>query len=158
MIDRQFFGEGVNLGLDIISRIYTLPLLIIRGIAGPFPWVNTDMDIIWVHRDAMFDYAFHVFQLAIFLIIASRWEYASNKDDFLFLTAILFWLTGIIAAGVHTAYIVVAMPFILPIAFELNKEIGLYIFTSLGLFIVFNVLYLSSGLHGSSVLIGVTGY
>ena len=158
LIDRQFFGDGVNFGLDIIYRIYTLPLLIIRGIAGPFPWVNTDIDFIWAHRDAMFDYAFHVFQLAIFIVIASRWEYASNKDDFLFLTAILFWLTGIIATGVHTAYIVIAMPFILPIAFELNKNIGVYIFTSLGLFIVFNVLYLSSGLNGSSVLIGVTGY
>ena len=151
-------GQGFYSELNIIQRILTLPLLSIRGIAGPFPWVNKDMIFIGAHKDTMFDYAFHVFQLAIFLIIGSRWKNISYKDDFLFLTAIIFWLTGIIATGVHTAYVVVAMPFFLPIAFELNKKFGLYIFTSLGLFIAFNALYLFSELSGSRVLQGITGY
>ena len=138
-------GDTINIG----SRVITIPLLIIRGIAGPFPWVDID---------DLFNYAFHVFQLAIFIVIGSNYKNIRKNDGFLFLTAVFFLLIGILAVGVHTAYLAVAMPFLLPIAFSMKKNINLYICISLAFFIVFNILYLASGLHGNGILLGTTGY
>jgi hypothetical protein len=136
------------------TRLASIPLLILRGIAGPFPWTEWSGNI---ELTSFYDYAFHVCQLAAFLVLARNWRSVIQKVDVLLFSAVLLWVMGIIASGVHTAYLAVAMPFYLPAVFSTKDRLGVKLIISLAIFVGANAFFMLSGLHGSGLITNTTG-
>jgi len=135
-------------------RLMTSPLLVLRALAGPFPWfVGSKYD-----PYVLFDYLFHVFQFAIFLIYIRKWRSIMSNINILTYSAAIFWFFGFIAGGVHTAYLVVATPFVLPPVLNTGATLWKYVLLSALFFAAANVLYVSVGLVGSGLVLGTTGY
>ncbi|WP_136514300.1 hypothetical protein [Geomonas edaphica] len=149
------FGRHQTLQNGFWARFATIPLLIVRGIAGPFPWINPSGSF---EMDYFPDYIFHVCQLAVLLVLMRNWRSILLNSDVLILNSIMLWFIGVLAVGVHTAYLAVAMPFILPVTFKANDHLWTKFIISLFLFIGGNALYLLTGLQGSGLLIKTTGY
>lgn len=142
--------EGFGFVLD---RIFSLPLLFLRALAGPFPWFSSSFNYYTI-----FDYLYHVFQLAVLLVIINRWRDCLKNFDLLVLSGACFWLFALVAHGVHTAYLAVAIPFLLPMVFSSCQNFKKYLLMSFLIFCFLNTLYLLSGLHGSGFIMKATGY
>jgi hypothetical protein len=139
---------------NMLFRLLVSPLLLLRALAGPFPWFVGSKFNLFV----IFDYLFHVFQFALFLIFIIKWRMILSRINILTYSAAIFWLFGFIAGGVHTAYLAVAAPFILPPILDTGANIWKFILISAFFFIVANVLYVSVGLTGSGLILDTTGY
>lgn len=146
-------------GLDnFLQRIMNFPFLLLRAIFGPFPWFASGTTSQSAIEFRLFDYAYHVLQLAFLIVVASNWRAIFQKLDILILTFFGLWFVGIVAHGVHTAYLAVALPFIFPFVFEIAKNMKNYIFISSVFFLLANIIYVASGLAGRGLIIGITGY
>jgi hypothetical protein len=135
-------------------RLLTSPLLVLRALAGPFPWfVGSKYDTY-----VLFDYLYHVFQFAIFLIYVFNWRLVNSRITILTFSAATFWVFGFLGGGVHTAYLVVAAPFVLPPVLNAQAAMGKYLLISFICFALANAFYVSTGLVGSGYILGTTGY
>jgi len=135
-------------------RLLTSPLLVLRALAGPFPWFFGGNYSSYL----LCDYLYHVFQFAMFLIIVKKWKVIVARLNILTYSAVFFWVSAFIAGGVHTAYLAVAAPFMLPPVLDTGANIWKYLVISAVCFIVANVVYVSAGFTGSGLVLGVTGY
>ena len=133
-------------------RLAILPLQLLRALAGPFPWQNLDSTYV------LFDYAFHVVQFAVFMIVVMRWRQIMKNVNILTYSAASFWFCALISGGVHTAYLAVAFPFIMPAVLDTGASFGRYLLVSIMCFAVANIAYVSVGLVGSGLVLKVTGY
>jgi hypothetical protein len=138
-----------------MQRALVLPLLVLRGVAGPFPWIQMDGTYDFDH---LFDHAYHVFQLALFFTVVRHIREILRNLNVLLLVASSLWLIAIMASGVHTAYIAIAVPFAFPAIFEAERRFGWQIVISVGIFIIANLLYVAIGLHGAGAVLNRTGY
>lgn len=154
VISNEYFFLYGNLLSNIIDRIVEIPLLFIRAVMGPFPWIiQTEFDIY-----TCFDYAFHVFQFAIFIVVFKYVKYFFFEVDIMFIYGVALWCLGLVATGVHTAYLAVGIPFILPKVFSVKKNISSELAISAAVFVFLNSVYILSGLQGSGLLMNMTGY
>ena len=136
------------------SRLLMSPLLLLRALAGPFPWfVGSKYD-----TAVLFDYIFHVFQFAVFLIYVAKWRIIKSRITLLTYAAAIFWVFGFIAGGVHTSYLAVSAPFVLPPVLDTGASFWKYLLVSVLCFVIGNVAYISLGLVGSGYVLGTTGY
>jgi hypothetical protein len=141
-------------GTYLSSRIILVPLLILRALAGPFPWFfGGNFDLY-----NLCDYAFHLLQFAVFLIYAVHWRSILKRMNILHYAAAIFWVMAFIAGGVHTAYLAVAFPFVLPPILSTGTSVWKYAVISAACFVLGNVLWLSFGLGGSGLVLRTTGY
>ena len=136
------------------SRVVLVPLLVLRALAGPFPWFNGGQ----VNPYVVFDYLFHLVQFALFLIYLVHWRIILSRANILTYSAAIFWFMAFISGGVHTAYLAVAFPFLLPPVLDTGASLGKYLLFSGAGFLVANVLWISFGLAGSGLVLGTTGY
>lgn len=144
--ERQTGGLG--------SRVIMLPLLVLRALAGPFPWfVGGKFD-----PYVLCDYLFHVLQFAVFLAYLRNWRQILWRTTLLTYSAAIFWGVGLIAGGVHTAYLAVAFPFVLPVVLDSGARLRGYLQVSAAFFALANVAYVALGLSGSGLVLGTTGY
>ncbi len=141
-------------GSFLSFRLLVFPLLILRALAGPFPWFFTEVFDLYT----VFDYAFHVFQLAILIILVLNWRAVLARANILTYCAMVFWGIAVLAGGVHTAYLAVAAPFCIPLAVNTEYKLWKFLVFAASLFIAFNFLYYLSGLQGSHWIMGITGY
>jgi hypothetical protein len=146
--------QGQVSGGSMSFRLLTSPLLLLRALAGPFPWFVGSK----YNTHVLFDYLYHVFQFAIFSIYVLRWRQIKSRINILTYSAAIFWVFGFIAGGVHTAYLAVGTPFVLPSVLDTGANIWKYILISAVCFLVANVVYISLGLAGSGLVLGTTGY
>jgi hypothetical protein len=140
------------------SRLLFMPLLILRAIIGPFPWFGV-ADAEGIARFIpMFDYGFHVIQLAVLVILAcNRREFWSGLD-ICRAAFILIALAAVVAPGVHTAYLAVGLPFLFPFLMSLRISFAKYILGALSAFVIINALYVVLGLRGIGIAQEYTGY
>lgn len=139
---------------DYTLRILTFPLLVLRALAGPFPWFVGSSFNFYV----FFDYIYHVLQLSIFLILIVNFKRIIQRANILFYTGVIFWLIGVYAIGVHTAYLAVGFPFVLPAILSTDSNLFKYFFISAMCFIFFNAGYILLNLTGSGLIMNITGY
>jgi hypothetical protein len=144
--------ESHTTGNYLSGRILLVPLLALRALAGPFPWSLGN------GPSVMFDYAFHVLQFAVFLVMVGKWRSLPGNLNLLSYAAGLYWVVSFLAGGVHTAYVAVAFPFLLPAVLSTGVSLGKPLLASLACFAVANVVYIALGLAGSGLVLGVTGY
>ena len=136
------------------SRFILLPLLALRALAGPFPWfVGAKFEL-----PVIFDYLFHVLQFAVFLMYVINWRSILSRVNILTYSAALFWVLAFVSGGVHTAYLAVAFPFVLPPVLNTGGSLGKNLLISSVCFLVGNLAYISLGLVGSGLVLGTTGY
>lgn len=138
-------------GESLSHRLLVSPLLVLRALAGPFPWFFEENSGL-----RLFDYLFHVMQLGVFLICVTNFR----RIGFNLLTysAAIFWTLGFMGGGVHTAYLAVAYPFVLPSVLNTGASLPRYLLISGALFVVANTAYILSGLSGSGLIMNLTGY
>jgi len=135
-------------------RLITFPLLVLRALAGPFPWlVGSAYDTY-----TLFDYLYHVLQFALFLIYVVKRKTILKRINILTYAGVLFWVIGFIAGGVHTAYLALAFPFVIPQVLDTETSLLKYFLISAVCFVISNIIYISLGLVGSGFVIGTTGY
>lgn len=149
----MIFYRYNNVGEFSLQRLMVLPLLVIRALAGPFPWFGSNFELYII-----FDYLYHVIQLAVFIMLIKNYRFILTNLNLLFFVSSAIWFSGIIAWGVHTAYLAVAMPFLLPVVLAGNDRSWPSIVVSIMIFISGNAIYFISGLHGSGMLMNATGY
>ena len=147
-----------NLLAELPWRVLSFPLLLIRALVGPFPWgmfVGASFEEIGY---SLFDYMYHVLQLGLLVMLVRNIKQIRHKVDLLVILWLGIWIAGVLARGVHTAYLAVAAPFIMPVVFESETRIGASLLLALGIFIFLNAVYVLSGWWGGGFLIGLTGY
>ena len=138
----------------LMFRLLVMPLLVLRALAGPFPWfVGSGYDTY-----VLFDYFYHVFQFALFLMFVLNWRQIMSRVTILTYSGAVFWVAGFIAGGVHTAYLALAAPFLVPQAIGTGASLWKFLAISAVCFAIANVVYVSLGLTGSGLVLGVTGY
>jgi hypothetical protein len=148
--------EGLVRSDNISFRLLTLPLLILRALAGPFPWFLGVGKYFTYYN--LFDYLYHVVQFAMFLIFIANYRYILARANTLIFAAAIFWVLGFIAGGVHTSYLAVASPFAVSPILNTGANVWKYVLISAICFILANVVYVSMGLAGSGLVLGTTGY
>lgn len=135
-------------------RILFFPLLVLRGVVGPFPWFVGARFNLYV----LCDYLFHVLQLAVIFKLVRNLREITGRLNMMSYATVVFWASGCLALGVHTAYLAVAFPFLAPNAFEGKGKLRYYLPLSLVLFAIVNLTYVTLGLSGSGLVTGTTGY
>ena len=154
------FGHHVMV-TELPHRGFMLPLLFIRGVMGPFPWFQIfDKGIVDYQYmpEAFLQSVFNMaLMLTVFPLAWHDWK-RDKKIDPAFLFGLLFLLSGLLAAGVHSGYVSLGMIFFMPMA----SRAGLKKFTRcLGgtalFFLGANIGYWLLGLKGSAILQGITG-
>lgn len=138
---------------DPLKRIISFPLLVLRGLAGPFPWQYN-----YENSFVFFDYFYHVFQFSVMLLFLKYSKISSKIVNPVFLTFFLFWFLGTMAIGVHTAYLAVSLPFLILITPLRMIELSKYFIVILFIFIIVSLLYSISGFYGRGLIIKSTGY
>ena len=141
-------------GSFLSLRLLVFPLLILRALAGPFPWFFTEVFDLYT----LFDYAFHVFQLAILIIFVLNWRAVIAHTNILTYSALVFGGLAVMAGGVHTAYLAVAAPFCIPLAINTEYKLWKFLVFAALIFTVFNFLYYLTDLQGSHWILDITGY
>ena len=154
------FGKHVVTSY-IPHRTIMLPLLFIRGVMGPFPWFQ-------IFDKGIVDYQYmpeaflqSVFNVALLLtVVPLAWHdwKGSKKIDPSFLFGSLFFLSGLLAAGVHSGYVSLGMIFFMPLASRAGLgKFKKCLWGSTIFFLVANMGYWLLGLKGLSILHGITG-
>lgn len=140
----------------VLGRLMYFPILFARAVLGPFPWFNElPAMMFW---DRIFEFAFHVLQLAVFLGIARHYRRFLQAPDMNVYAFLLFFGTAMLAPGTHTAYLSVGLPFAFARLFSFVRNFSLYLIASLFLFVIFNVLFFVFGFSGQGFSSSITGY
>lgn len=156
------FHRHSDADTQVSEKIIYFPLLVFRALAGPFPWFGGDF---WLYT--FFDYLYHAFQLAILFQIAlgiklsnQKFKNIINPKNWQPLPAVgvSIWTFGVFASGVHTAYLALAIPFLLPSVFVNSKYFGLSFVASISLFLTASIIYKALGLEGQGSILNITGY
>lgn len=149
------YKTDFNIG-SLLSRLISLPLLLLRAIFGPFPWLQLDSSILSWERIS--DYGFHVLQLAAFLVVLAKPRSFAKSINPMTLAFAFFFVFAILAPGIHTSYLAISLPFLLPYAITLANGFHRYVALSLVIFLVANALYFAIGLSGLGLVMEITGY
>ena len=131
-----------------------IPLRMLRGIIGPFPWYQIFMVKYWEFLPA--DFLQHVLNLTIYIIVAPGiWrEYKETKriDPNCVLAGLLL-LMAIVNLATHSSYVSIGSVFFLPLACKQGKPknwIVIFLIV-LGVYLMTNLVYWSLGLTGSNL-------
>jgi hypothetical protein len=150
------FSRYSDVAASYGARLVHLPLLLLRAVFGG-PWGFSDETGKPLHYEA-FDYVYHVLQLGVLLaVVGQRKQWLRSLDAASFF-GLLVWCIGAVAVGVHTAYLAVALPFVLPALFDRARNLGRFLFMSGLIFISANAAYWLLGLRGAGLILKETGY
>lgn len=154
-IENLFFFryENTTVAQNPVQRLISFPLLFLRALAGPFPWkFGVENSYLF------FDYFYHVLQFAIFIIVIKKYQLLRLIVSPIFITFFLFWFMGLMAIGVHTAYLAMGLPFLILITPIRTRELSKYFLLTLFVFILISFLYSISGFYGQGLIMNSTGY
>lgn len=141
---------------DILERVVFLPILMLRAVLGPFPWfTELEPHMYWMR---IFDYAFHTIQLAFLICIARNFRHFFHASDLGVYAFLLFFLSSLLAPGIHTAYLSIGLPFIFARIFSLVRDFWRYLLGSLMAFSLFNSLFFILGFSGMGISQSISGY
>lgn len=144
-------GDGY---LDLLSTpiLYQIPIRILKAITGPFPWLQFFQKPLGYEYQPM-EYLTSVFNLSIYIMVIPyviRKLKKSKKLDYCFFMGIMLIFLGLLAWDVHSAYISIGIPFLIPEfsrIYKRNKFIK-SIFISFTLFILLHLVFGISSLRG----------
>lgn len=144
-------------------RLRFLPLLILRGVMGVFPWFQVfDQPPPAAYEFMVPDFLQAVVNLAVFSLalpqLRALWK-ATRSIDPAAVFGLLLFLVGCIAVGVHVAYVSAGMIFLVPVACRCTpaswwRALGL----SFAFFLLANGLYYVLRLKGQGIIQSITGY
>lgn len=147
-------GENYNSGYVNVMSYLALPIKIIFGMIGPFPWTNFFMA---VEANPAFawqlqDYLMGTFQLAYLFALVYRWNIFSFKNlDTMTLMGICIMLSGFISMQMHIGYISEGLIFTLPWFFsQIGIEYKRYLKDSFLVLVFLNIILLVIGNIGLS--------
>ena len=155
----NYFNSNVEEGytsayLGDVS-VLTLPLKIVFGLIGPFPWTQF---VIVREFNASFnfqlrDYLTGVFQIGYLYSIIANWKYLSfKKPDFLTIMGFGIAFSGVMTTMMHIGYISEGLFFTLPWFFSQigakYKNYFLWSFISLVLLNIVTIILGTSGIRG----------
>lgn len=151
--------DGISLA-SFLARGTGLPVRILRGIVGPFPW-NQYIQQVTGYEYQPADYLQHVLNLTIFccaLPLAWKLFRAERKLDLCMILGLGFFLMGVVATGVHSAYVSLGMPLLLPLAVRVGRhEFFKVLMISIMIFLSANLIYVGLGLQGSNFFQVISG-
>lgn len=146
--------------LHLFSPI-TFFVRFIRGLGGPFPWYQVFMGVNGAEYMPA-DFFQALYNLAVFIQVIPLAIRSFNKEkriDATMLLAVLLFLSGIQATGVHMSYVSIGTVFLLPIACQAEpRKWAPTFFALFSLALTANLLYWSLGLTGGNILQSITGY
>ena len=164
----QLFSILWNIGIEQRSlsgeissqKFIYLPLRALRAVMGPFPWWQIfDRPDGYEYMPA--DLAQAVFNVAVMVIIIPecwrQWKRRRSIDPPL-LFGMLFWIGGIVATGVHMAYVSAGIVLLLPIACKGRISWPRAFLFSGSFFFVTNLVYWLTGIYRTGSIMGITGY
>ena len=147
----EYVGSYVNQ-----MSVLALPLKIIFGLIGPFPW--TQFLMVFEGRVAnayqLGDYLLGLFQLGYLFAIVSRWKRFSFKNlDYLTLMGFGIALSGFISNAMHIGYIAEGIYFTIPWFFtQIGSDFKKYLRMSFVFLLSLNlVVIMLGGLNISSL-------
>ena len=136
-----------------IMILLLMPLRLIRGVIGPWPWYQ----ITYVNNAEYLPAEFfqHVLNVAVYLILAKRiyqeWQSSRELYPGIALGAGLL-LMGTMGDGIHSPYVSVGTIFFLPYVCQVSPRIWpRLLLTVLCIFLVGNALYAGLGLTDSGI-------
>ncbi|MBM4026927.1 MAG: hypothetical protein FJ280_16230 [Planctomycetes bacterium] len=155
------FARFEGVGAYGVQRLFVLPFLMLRGIMGPFPWSQVFDDVPgWEFMPV--DFLQHVLNLAVMvcaLPVAYRLWRQDLRMDAGFIFWVMFWMSGVIATGVHSGYVSIGMVFLYPLAAQAgHAKLRSALLVSILFFGACNSLYWLAGLKGSKIIMSITGY
>lgn len=134
--------------------ILALPLKIVMGVIGPFPWTQFMMTFAGRVQNAyqLSDYILGVFQFGFLIAIISEWKHISFRNlDCITIMGFGVALSGFISNAMHIGYIAEGVFFTLPWFFlQVGTKYKKYFRTSFLLLLLLNVLVVAIGGLGIS--------
>ena len=145
---------------DVQVKLVSVPLRLLRAVVGPFPWRQI------VDFPDGYEYmpeAFLVSCLNLAIFVASfRLALYTIRNrlplDPLFGAGVCFLACALLSYGVHVTYVVVGTFFMIPLALSDMNFFKRALGWSFSGFIIANIVYYISGLEGSGLVQGLTGY
>ena len=136
--------------------VLALPIKIIFGLIGPFPWTQFIMTFSGRLQNAyqLSDYILGIFQLGYLIAIFARWSRFSFRDlDYFSLMGFGIALTGFLSLSMHIGYIAEGIFFTLPWFFkQIGTEYRRYFMISFFILVLLNFVVVFTGSLGISNL------
>lgn len=149
MITNDLNNEEYNSGYVNSMSFLALPIKIIFGMIGPFPWTLFPT---LVERNPVFawqlqDYLMGTFQFGYLLCIIFNWKKVSFKNlDVMTIMGLGIMLSGFLTKQLHIGYIAEGIIFTLPWFFsQFGTIYGRYFYYSLIILLALNVLLFITG-------------
>ena len=147
-------GEDYNSGYVNLMSYLALPIKIIFGMIGPFPWTNffKGVEVNPAFAWQLQDYIMGTFQLGyLFAIIFKREKFSFKSLDIMTLMGFGIMLSGFISKQMHIGYISEGLLFTLPWFFsQIGIEYKKYLKYSFAILVLLNVILLVIGNIGIS--------
>ena len=140
--------------MNIFDKIVRFPILLVRSLIGVFPW-NQILDPV-PSREILIQYMLQAPYNITMLYFSLRYILTykvSRTVKSVFLYAILFYLSGVIATENHIDYLSMSIPILAVIVsrYSIAHFITIY-FSSICMFIIGSALYTMLGLYGSGTI------
>lgn len=142
-------GSEYNSGYVNTMSFFALPIKIIFGMIGPFPWTNFYKSVLVdpAYAWQLQDFAMGTFQLGFLFTIITQWKKISFQNiDAVTIMGLGIMLSGFVSRQMHIGYISEGLYFTLPWFFsQVQNNYKKYIKYSLGLLVFLNLLLLMTG-------------
>ena len=145
--------EYVGLYINKMS-VLALPLKIVMGVIGPFPWINFALAFAGnvQYANQLNDYILGIFQLGFLLAIIFEWKRISFRNlDSITIMGFGIVMSGFISNAMHIGYIAEGIFFTLPWFFmQVGTKYKKHFSLSFILLLLLNVLVVAMGGAGMS--------
>lgn len=149
-------GEDYNRGYVNAMSVVALPIKIIFGMIGPFPWTNfyRSVQIDPAYAWQLQDYLMGTFQFGLLITVITQWKNLSFKElDAVTVMGFGIMLSGFVSRQMHIGYISEGLYFILPWFFsQVQDEYKKYLKSSFIILLFLNILLLAVGNIGINSL------
>lgn len=129
--------------------ILALPLKIVMGLIGPFPWTQFMMTFAGRVQNAyqLSDYILGVFQLGLLMTIIAEWKNISFRDlDSMTIMGLGIAMSGFISNAMHVSYIAGGIFFTLPWLFQqVGTKYNKYFRISFKALLLLNIVVMATG-------------
>lgn len=149
--------ESSSAALGSLGSAFQMPVRFLKAIIGPFPWFQ-----VFVVDNAQYmvaDFAQQVLNLVVFsfafVAVRRRWRATGYVDTGVILAVLLF-VMGMLAPGIHSSYVSIGTIFLLPTVCAESKPWASRTVLILGMFLILNFIHWAFDFSGRNFF-GVDG-